>query len=119
MPKRNGEGIALLADPTRRRIVAAIAIRRRRPAELASEIGRSRPAITRQLNILSKAGLIEGRRSMIDGRGVLYGIDPERHGQITAWLLGTELVRSATAPAEESDWSPARANRQHPGDGSA
>jgi len=82
--------------------VAALALRRRRPADLAAEIGRSRPAISRQLNLLREAGLIEARRSMVDGRGLSYGISPARHGQITAWLLGTEIVRPSEAPAHES-----------------
>jgi hypothetical protein len=46
MPKRNGPGIALLADPTRRRIIAALAISPRRPSSLAAELHLSRPATT-------------------------------------------------------------------------
>lgn len=93
MPKRNGFGIALLADPTRRRLVAAIAIRPRRPSSLASEIGLSRPAISRQLHLLEDAGLIRATRFMGDRRSVLYGIEPRSHGAITAWLAGTEIAR--------------------------
>jgi predicted transcriptional regulator len=39
MPHRNGTGIALLADPTRRRIVAMLAVRPQRSSELARRIG--------------------------------------------------------------------------------
>ena len=56
MPKRNGPGIELLADPTRRRIIAVLAIRPRRPSVVAAEIGLSRAATSRQLH------LIAGRR---------------------------------------------------------
>ena len=93
MPKRNGAGIELLADPTRRRIVAAVALRPRRPASLAAEIGLSRPATTRQLHLLEAAGLLRSSRFVADGRGVLFMINPRRHGQITAWLAGTEIAR--------------------------
>jgi DNA-binding transcriptional ArsR family regulator len=91
MPKRNGAGIDLLADPTRRAIVAALALRPRRPSSLAIELGLSRPALSRQLSLLLGAELIRVHRSNVDGRGLLYDLDPERHGQITAWLAGTEV----------------------------
>jgi DNA-binding transcriptional ArsR family regulator len=80
MPKRNGSGIALLADPTRRRIVAAVAVRPRRPSSLAAELGLSRPATTRQLRLLEDAGLIRASWFLGDRRGVLFAIDPRIHG---------------------------------------
>ena len=49
MPKRNGSGIALLADPTRRQIVGLLAVRSLRPSTIATEVGLSRPATSRQL----------------------------------------------------------------------
>jgi DNA-binding MarR family transcriptional regulator len=93
MPKRNGLGIELLADPTRRRLIAAIAIRPRRPASLAEEIGLSRPATTRQLHLLAEAGLIRASRAMTDRRGVVFTMDQRSHGHITAWLAGTDIGR--------------------------
>jgi DNA-binding transcriptional ArsR family regulator len=91
MPKRNGTGIALLADDTRRRIIAHLALRPSRPTGIARAIGLSRPATSRQLRLLSGAGLIRGDRSWVDGRGIVYRIDPDAHGRITAWLAGTEV----------------------------
>jgi hypothetical protein len=48
MPKRNGERIALLDDPTRRKIVAQIALVRGHPAQIlawlaGTEVGRKFP----------------------------------------------------------------------------
>lgn len=96
VPKRNGSGIELLADPTRRRIVAALALRARRPSSLAEEIGLSRPATTRQLHLLRDAGLVRSTRSMVDRRAILFTIDPRSHGPITAWLARTEIGRPTT-----------------------
>jgi DNA-binding transcriptional ArsR family regulator len=93
MPRRNGNGIELLADPTRRRIIASLALQPRRPSSLASEFGLSRPAITRQLHSLRDAGLIRSGRSAADRRAILFAIEPRRHGVITAWLAGTEIGR--------------------------
>jgi predicted transcriptional regulator len=97
VPKRNGQGIELLADRTRRRIIACLALRPRRPSSLALEIGLSRPAIARQLHLLRDAGLVRSSRSVADGRVVLFSIEQGQHGRITAWLAGTEIVRPTTA----------------------
>ena len=96
MPKRNGLGIELLADPTRRRIIAVLAVCPRRPSSLASEIGLSRPATSRQLTLLRDAGLVWASRSAVDGRVRLYRLEPRAHGPITAWLAGTEVGRPVT-----------------------
>lgn len=93
MPRRNGAGIELLADPTRRRIIALLAVRPRRPSTLAAEIGLSRPATTRQLRLLRTAGLVRMHPSMLDGRVRLYDLEPRARGVITAWLAGTEVGR--------------------------
>jgi DNA-binding transcriptional ArsR family regulator len=91
MPKRNGVGIALLADPTRRHMIQLIAIHPRRPSALAREVGRSRPAMSRQLRILREAGLIRELPVPHDRRGALFGLDPDKLGRIVAWLAGTEI----------------------------
>ncbi|CAN5537113.1 hypothetical protein BH23CHL6_BH23CHL6_07970 [soil metagenome] len=98
MPKRNGSGIDLLADPTRRRIVALLALEDRRPSRLATEIGLSWPATSRQLRLLQRAGLINARRGYADRRIVVYFIEPKRLGQIAAWLAGTEVGRTFAPP---------------------
>lgn len=94
MPKLNGRGIDLLADPTRRAIVALLALGVGQPSKIAKEIGRSRPATSRQLRLLRQARLIAVRRHFLDGRRFEYFIDPRRLGQITAWLAGTEVGRA-------------------------
>jgi DNA-binding transcriptional ArsR family regulator len=93
MPKRNGPGIELLADPIRRRLIAEIALRPRRSSRLATDVGLSRPATSRQLKLLRDAGLVRTGRSTQDGRVVLYMLDARAHGLITAWLAGTEVGR--------------------------
>ncbi len=93
MPKRNGTGIDLLADPTRRAIVALVALGVGQPSMIAKEIGRSKPATSRQLGLLCKAGLISVRHHYVDRRKYVYFIEPRRLGQITAWLAGTEVGR--------------------------
>jgi DNA-binding transcriptional ArsR family regulator len=105
MPRRFGDGIELLADPTRRRIVALIAVGTSRPSLIADEVGLSRPAISRQLRILTKAGLIRWIRSRFDRRGRLYRVEPTMRGPIIAWLAGVEIGRRASWL--DGEWSPA------------
>jgi DNA-binding transcriptional ArsR family regulator len=98
MPKRIGAGIELLADPTRRRIIATLALSVHRPSNLAEAIGLSRPATARQLHLLQDAGLIRSSRSPVDGRVMLYSLEPRQIGRITAWLAGTEIARPTMEP---------------------
>jgi DNA-binding transcriptional ArsR family regulator len=90
MPRHLSDGIELLADPTRRRIVALIALKARRPSEIARLIGLSRPATSRQLRILVGGGLIRRRWFPADRRGALYTIEQKASGPIIAWLVGVE-----------------------------
>ena len=81
VPKRIGSGIELLADPTRRRIIALLAVRALRPSTIAAEIGLSRPAVELDsCRLLREAGLIERTRSFIDRRALVY--------RIPHWQLG-------------------------------
>ena len=104
MPRRAAEGLELLADPTRRRIIALIAERVWHPADIAEAIEISRPAASRQLRLLTDAGLLRWRLSRLDLRSREYFIDPAMQPAIIAWLAGVDLrnVRPICRP----DWSP-------------
>lgn len=104
MPRRAAEGIELLADPTRRRIVALVAARVWRPADIAMAVELSRPAVSRQLRLLTDAGLLRWRWSRIDLRCRDYFVDPAMKEPIIAWLAGVDLrnVRPSFNPV----WSP-------------
>jgi DNA-binding transcriptional ArsR family regulator len=104
MPRRKAEGIELLADATRRQIVALIAARIRHPSDIASALGLSRPAVSRQLRLLVEAGLLRWRWSKIDRRSRVYVIDPAMQEPILAWLAGVDIRRAR--PAVQVCWSP-------------
>ena len=110
MPRRKAEGIELLADATRRQIVALIAGRIHHPSDIAQALGLSRPAVSRQLKQLVEAGLLRWRWSRIDLRSRVYVIDPAMQEPIMAWLAGVDIRRAR--PPVEISWSPpARAHR--------
>jgi|GEM_PF-2690320 DNA-binding HxlR family transcriptional regulator len=106
MPRRMAEGIELLADPTRRQIVALIAARVWHPGDIAAAIRLSPPAVSRQLRLLVDAGLLRWHISPIDRRTRDYFIDPVMHQPIIAWLAGVDLRN--VRPIAQPDWSPPR-----------
>jgi AraC-like DNA-binding protein len=110
MPRGKAEGIELLADATRRQIVALIAGRIRHPSDIAQALGLSRPAVSRQLKLLVGAGLLQWRWSLIDLRSRVYMIDPAMQEPILAWLAGVDL-RRARPPVDVTWAPPARAHR--------
>jgi len=79
-----GEVFAALADPTRWRVLSLLAARGEGTATtLAAELPVSRPAVIKHLNVLDRAGLVEGRRS---GREVRFTVRPARLDATARWL---------------------------------
>jgi DNA-binding transcriptional ArsR family regulator len=65
-----------VADPTRRRLLDVLLDRGEASATvLAGELPVTRQAVAKQLAVLNRAGLVEGRRR---GREVRYAIRPQR-----------------------------------------
>jgi DNA-binding transcriptional ArsR family regulator len=91
MARRNGSGIALLADPLRLRIIALLALAPRRSSLVARQLGISRSSATRQLHLLRDAGLVVSMPGAIDRRQVVYMIPSGKLRVITAWLAGTRI----------------------------
>ncbi len=63
MEDRLSARLSALADPTRRAILARLALGEASVAELAKPFGISQPAISRHLKVLETADLIETRQS--------------------------------------------------------
>ncbi len=79
-----GEVFAALADPTRWQVLALLAARGEGTATtLAAEMPVSRPAVIKHLNVLDRAGLVQGRRA---GREVRFTVRPERLDATARWL---------------------------------
>lgn len=78
------EVFSALADPTRRRILDALAAHGEATATvLAAELPVSRQAIVKHLGILDRAGLVAGHR---EGREARYRVIPERLGVTARWM---------------------------------
>jgi DNA-binding transcriptional ArsR family regulator len=72
-----------LADPTRRRLLSAIATHPATATELAGDLPISRQAVVKHLSALSEAGLLERERS---GRDVRYRVTPAPMNEAVSWM---------------------------------
>ncbi|MFJ8000437.1 ArsR/SmtB family transcription factor [Streptomyces sp. NPDC096310] len=78
------EVLSALADPTRRRILDALAAHGEATATvLAGELPVSRQAIVKHLAVLDRAGLVTGHR---EGREARYAVRPARLNVTARWM---------------------------------
>lgn len=72
-----------LADPTRRRLLSAIAEQPATATELAGDLPISRQAVVKHLSALADAGLLERERA---GREVRYRVTPAPLSDAVSWI---------------------------------
>lgn len=80
---------AALADPTRRRILARLALGEATVNELAEPFAISQPAISRHIRVLSEAGLVVQR---VDGTKRPCRLAPEALSELDQYL---QMLREA------------------------
>ena len=74
---------AALADPTRRAILARLALGEANVGELAAPFEMSLPAVSKHLKVLEGAGLLERQR---DGRLHRLSLKPQPMQQASRWI---------------------------------
>ena len=74
---------AALADPNRRRLLAAVASSPATATELAGDLPISRQAVVKHLSALAEAGLLERERQ---GREVRYRMTPDPLSDAVGWM---------------------------------
>ena len=72
-----------LADPTRRRIVAALRTGERQVGDIVLQAGIHQSGVSRHLRILHESGFVTVRP---DGQRRLYALRPEPFRELEAWL---------------------------------
>ena len=72
-----------IADPTRRAIIALIAIQAMTPNALAEHFDTSRQAVSKHLQILTECELVTQEQK---GREIYYSLEIERMKEIDKWL---------------------------------
>jgi DNA-binding transcriptional ArsR family regulator len=72
-----------IADPTRRAIIALIALQAMTPNAIAEHFDTSRQAVSKHLRILSECELIQHEQR---GREIYYSLEIEKMKEIDEWL---------------------------------
>ncbi len=80
---RAGAVFGALAEPMRRQLLQTIAQHPATATELASELPITRQAVTKHLNSLSDAGLLERERA---GRDIRYRVTPAPLSEAMSWM---------------------------------
>jgi DNA-binding transcriptional ArsR family regulator len=74
---------AVVADPTRRRILDLLRERPRPVGELVARLGISQPGVSKQLRVLRESGLVDARQ---EAQRRIYEVRPEPLAELDAWL---------------------------------
>jgi DNA-binding transcriptional ArsR family regulator len=96
------DGLAALADPTRRAIFERLAGEPAAVGEVANNLPVSRPAVSQHLRVLKDAGLVIDRAS---GTRRIYEVDPEGVAALRAYLdqFWNRSLLAFKAAVEQSD----------------
>ena len=81
--RRLDAAFSALSDPTRRAILIRLARGEATVSQIAAPFDISRPAVSKHLTVLDRAGLVSRRRQ---GREVLCRLEAEPLGEARAWL---------------------------------
>lgn len=84
--------LAALADPTRRAVVRLLRHKPLRPSEIAEELSSTRPAMSRHLRILRRAGLVEQHPDAHDLRARAYQLRRAPFSQLRSWIDQVEQL---------------------------
>ena len=72
-----------IADPTRRAIIALIALQAMTPNALAEEFHTSRQAVSKHIQILTECELVKQEQR---GREIYYSLEIEKMKEIDKWI---------------------------------
>ena len=72
-----------IADPTRRAILALIAIQALTPGAMAEQFDMSRQAVSKHIKVLQECDLIKPEQS---GREIYYHFNPKKMQELDIWL---------------------------------
>jgi DNA-binding transcriptional ArsR family regulator len=89
---------AVLAEPTRRRILGELVVCERSVGELAQALAVSQPTMSKHLKVLLGGGLVSCR---IAAQRRIYRVEPEPFRELDAWLAPYRRMWSAHLDALE------------------
>src|SRR5439155_22506607 len=90
---------AVLAEPSRRRILDLLLGRERSVGDLVTRLRLSQPGVSKHLRVLREAGLVDVR---VDAQRRWYRLRPEPLAEVDAWLEPYRRFWSARLDALEA-----------------
>ena len=88
----------IIAEPSRRAILALLASAERSVGEIESRLGMPQPTISKHLRVLREAGFVD---VTVDAQRRLYRLKPEALREVDAWLAPFRRYWSARVDALE------------------
>jgi DNA-binding transcriptional ArsR family regulator len=85
---------AALAEPTRRGVIELLRRKPQRASDIAKALRTSRPAMSRHLRVLRKAGLVREDGLEDDARARIYRLEHAPFEQLRGWLEEVEAFWS-------------------------
>ena len=82
--------LAALSDPTRRGVIDLLRRQPRRAGEIADALSMTRPAMSRHLRVLRRAGLVREEGVPDDARAKVYRLERARIAELRGWLEEVE-----------------------------
>lgn len=79
-----------LAEPTRRSVIDLLRERPRRASEIADALDTTRPAMSRHLRVLRKAGLVSEEELPDDARARVYRLERAPFEELRGWVEEVE-----------------------------
>jgi DNA-binding transcriptional ArsR family regulator len=77
------DALAVIAEPTRRRIVDALRRSESTVSDLVTALGMSQPAVSKHLRVLREAGVVSARTA---AQQRIYRLEPGPFRELDAWL---------------------------------
>ncbi len=77
------DAFAVLAEPTRRRILEELRVSERSVAELVGKLDLAQPAVSKHLKVLRDSGFVSSRTA---AQQRIYRIEPRPLRSVDAWL---------------------------------
>jgi DNA-binding transcriptional ArsR family regulator len=106
------ETFVALGDPARLAVIRLLRKKPCRSSDIATALALSRPATSRHLGVLRKAGLVEEATSEEDARGREYRLRPQPFARMRSWLDEVEAFwgdqLGAFKTHVESKYAPSR-----------
>ena len=102
---------SVVADPTRRRILAAVSEQARPVNDVVAQLGLSQPAVSKHLKVLREAGLVSMRAQ---GQRRLYRLEAAPLAQLTDWVQQLQAAAEADAVDSTADLGKSARSTRHP-----